>query len=143
MLTGNEVFVIVRLTTGEQIMCALQSEDEQFVELLHPMLIRTLPNFQTGKEMITVAPFCAFAEDESYIIDKKNILFIKNLSEKLIPHYLNTVQENDTHFSPREDLSHLKEFEDPLEAIDQLRGIADETEEEKNRIYVEGNDTKH
>ena len=143
MLTGNEFFVIVRLTTGEQIMSALQSEDDSYVELLHPMIVRTVPNFQTGREVVTVAPFCAFAEDATYVLDKKNVLFIKRLGEKFISHYMDVVKEQNVRFTPREDISHLEEFEDPLEAIDQLRGIADETEEEKNRIYLEGNDTKH
>ena len=143
MLTGDEFLVIVRLTTGEQIMSALLNEDENYIQLLHPMVIRTVPNFESGREMVTVAPLCAFADDDTYILDKKNVLFIKRLGEKFVSHYLGVVKEQSVKFTPREDLSHLEEFEDPLEAIDQLRGIADETEEEKNRIYLEGNDTKH
>lgn len=148
MLTGNEFFVIVRLTSGEQLMCALQSEDDSYVELLHPMIVRTVPNFQTGREMVTVTPFCAFAEDETYTLDKKNVLFIKRLSQKIIPHYLNTVQESSAKFTPRgepevEDFDHLKGIADAMSAIEQLRPIADETEEEKNRVFVEGNETVH
>ena len=40
MLTGNEFFVVVRLTTGEQILCALTAEDDNYVEILHPMIVK-------------------------------------------------------------------------------------------------------
>lgn len=134
MLTGNELFVIIRLVTGEQVMSALENEDENYVQLLHPMLIRTVPNFQTGKEMLTASPFCAFSDDESYIINKKNILFIKRLSEKLIPHYMNVVQENNVKFVPKRGV-----FDHPEETDEE----EPEEREESNRTYVEGNDTKH
>ena len=154
MLTGNEFYVVVRLTTGEQIMCALQQEDDNYIQLLHPMLVRTIPNFETGKEHITAAPLCAFTDEESFVLDKKNVLFIKPLKGAFIPHYLNIVRESaGIRFTPRgrdprevldqEEVEHLKGIADAMSAIEQLRPIADETEEEKHRVFVEGNDTKH
>lgn len=154
MLTGNEFYVVVRLTTGEQIMSALQQEDDNYIQLLHPMLVRTIPNFETGKEHITASPFCAFTEEESFVLDKKNILFIKPLKETFVPHYLNVVRESEAiRFTPKgrdpreglnqDDFQHLKDVANVLSAIEQLRPIADETEEEKHRVFVEGNDTKH
>lgn len=154
MLTGNEFYVVVRLVTGEQIMSALQQEDDNYIQLLHPMLVRTIPNFETGKEHVTAAPFCAFTEEESFVLDKKNVLFIKPLKEAFVPHYLNIVRESQSvRFTPRgrdpqevldqNEIDHLRSIADRISAIEQLRGIADETEEEKHRVFVEGNDTKH
>lgn len=154
MLTGNEFYVVVRLVSGEQIMCALQQEDDEYIQLLHPMVVRTIPNFETGKEHITAAPFCAFTEEESFVLNKKNILFIKPLRQQFIPHYLNIVRESQhISFTPRgqdpqsvvdnDEMEHLRNIADKISAIRQLRNIADETEEEKHRVFIEGNDTKH
>lgn len=154
MLTGNEFYVVIKLTSGEQIMSALEQEDDNYIQLLHPMLVRTIPNFETGKEHITAAPFCAFTDEESFVLDKKNILFIKPLKETFVPHYLNVVRESEAiRFTPKgrdprevlnqDEFQHLKDVANVLSAIEQLRPIADETEEEKHRVFVEGNDTKH
>lgn len=122
MLTGEEFFVILKLTSGEQVMSALQDEDEQFVQLLHPMVVRTIPNFQTGREQVTVAPLCAFSSDVEYIIDKKNVMFIKPLEEKYVDHYINVVKEHaQIKFTPRET----------------------EEEPEDMPTLFEGNDTRH
>ena len=106
-------------------MSALQDEDEQFIQLLHPMVVKTIPNFQTGREQVTVTPLCAFAEDAEYIIDKKNVLFIKDLGEKYIEHYINVVREHGViGFTPRD-------------------SVEEETEDTTTSILIEGNDTKH
>jgi hypothetical protein len=154
MLTGNEFYVVVRLVTGEQIMSVLQEEDDNYIQLLHPMLVRTIPNFETGKEHVTAAPFCAFTEEESFILDRKNVLFIKPLKQAFVSHYINIVRESEgIRFTPsgreprevldHDQIEHLKSIADKISAIEQLRPIADETEEEKHRVFVEGNDTKH
>ncbi len=148
MLTGNEVFVVVRLTTGEQMMCALEQEDDVYIELLHPMVVRTIPNIHTGREHITAAPFCVFSNDKTYVIDKKNVVFIKPLSEMFIPHYMRIVKEHEeVEFSPREERISPEEARKRISMLANIFGDQLEEElEEKVEIkptYVEGNDTKH
>ena len=92
MLDGTELCVIVKLVSGENVMAVLQDEDEQYVELLHPMSIRTMP-VSPSKETVVAAPLCQYSDDATYLIDKKNVLFIKKLSQYLIPHYHNMVEE--------------------------------------------------
>jgi hypothetical protein len=148
MLTGNEVFVIVRLTTGEQMMCALEQEDDVYIELLHPMVVRTIPNIHTGREHITAAPFCVFSNDKSYIIDKKDVMFIKPLSDIFIPHYMKIVREHEeVEFSPREERISPEEARKRISMLANIFGdhLEEELrkEEEIKPTYIEGNDTKH
>ena len=147
MLTGNEIFVVVRLTTGEQILCALNAEDDNYVEILHPMLVRSIQNIQTGKEHITAAPFCLYSQEKNFVINKNNIMFIKKLSDTFVPHYINIVKEHEENrFVPRakeDEFEHLRGIADAMSAIEQLRPIADETDREKHRVFVEGNETIH
>lgn len=148
MLTGNEVFVVVRLNTGEQMMCALEQEDDIYIELLHPMVVRTIPNIHTGKEHITAAPLCIFSNDKSFVIDKKNVTFIKRLGDEFIPHYMRIVKEHEqTNFVPREETITPEEARKRIAMLANIFGDSlDEELEEKQGIkptYIEGNDTKH
>ena len=143
MLTGKEVFVVVKFVSGEQVLSALQEEDDVYVELLHPMVVKTIPNLATGKEHVTAAPFCQFSRDDSYLIDKKNIMFIKAMHSTFVPHYMRIVEEhNDISLANEPDEETKKKIEQLVEIFGDA--LDEETEEEEIQgIYVEGNDTRH
>jgi hypothetical protein len=130
MLSGNELFVILKLVSGEQVMAVLRSEDEMFIEVESPMCIRTIPVLATNKEHITAHPLCQFSDDVNYVLDKKDVMFIKKMHHIFIPHYLRIVEEHeklglmDTNERRKaEDLT----WEEPIE--------------EDFTTFVEGNDT--
>jgi hypothetical protein len=131
MISTNELFVVLKLVSGEQVMAVLRSEDEMFVELEAPMCIRTIPVVATNKEHITAHPLCQFTDDVNYILDKKDVMFIKKMHHVFIPHYLRIVEEH-------EKLGLIDGSERPT-AEDLY--WEDETEEEDLTTFVEGNDT--
>ena len=96
MLTGEELYVVLKLTSGEQVMAVLSAEDEEYVELVSPMCIKTIPVLQTGKEHITAAPLCQFTGDTTYVIAKKDIMFVKKMHHIFVPHYQRIVSEHET-----------------------------------------------
>lgn len=95
MLSGNEMFVILKLVSGEQVMAVLRSEDEMFIEIESPMCIRTIPVIETQKEHITAHPLCQFSDDVNYVLDKKDVMFVKKMHHIFIPHYLRIVEEHE------------------------------------------------
>ena len=129
MLNGNEMFVILKIVSGEQVMAVLRSEDESFVEIESPMCIRTFPILETGKEHITAHPLCQFTDDINYVLDKKDVMYVKKMHHIFIPHYLRIVKEH-------EELADLNEDKSPR-AEDLYWG----EEEEEILNYVEGNET--
>ena len=131
MISSNELFVVLKLVSGEQVMAVLRSEDEMFVELEAPMCIRTIPVVATNKEHITAHPLCQFTDDVNYILDKKDVMFIKKMHHVFIPHYLRIVEEH-------EKLGLLNTNE--RQTAEDLYW-EDETEEEDFTTFVEGNDT--
>ena len=131
MLNGNELFVVLKLVSGEQVMAVLRSEDEMFVEIESPMCIRTIPVIATNKEHITAHPLCQFTTDVNYILDNKDVMFIKKMHHIFIPHYLRIVEEH-------EKLGLINTKEKPT-AEDLY--WEDEIEEENLTTFVEGNDT--
>jgi hypothetical protein len=145
MLTGKEVFVIVKFTSGEQVMCALQEEDDTYVELLHPMIVKTIPNLQTGREHITAAPFCQFSRDDSYLIEKKNVMFIKSMHSSFVPHYIRIVEEHgEIALANEPDEETKRKIEQLVEIFgDALDEELEPQEGDGEGIYIEGNDTRH
>lgn len=158
MINPDEFFVVCKFTSGEQVMAVLRNEDMEFIELEYPMVIRTHPNFESQREQITAHPFCVFSDEKSFVIDKRNILFVKKLHHVFVPHYMRIVEEHEqTVFTAKEqpraeDLQWedeevmLTDSENAKKAIAQLKAIfgVDEPEErEESRIvnFVKGNDT--
>lgn len=136
MLSDNEFYIIMKLTTGEQVMAVLKEEDELNIMIDHPMLMKITQVFETGKEHITASPLCAFTNDQTFIISKSNVLFIKKLHHVFVPHYQKLVSEHQesTLFTPADATSDesLSWEDEPQEETDW---------EEKLKNFVPGNDT--
>ena len=158
MLDGTEFYVIVKLTTGEQMMAVLRNEDEEYVEIEYPMVMRTIPIISEGKEHITAHPFCQFSDDRYYTLHKSNILFVKKLHHVFIPHYQRIVREHEqTSFASRDgeesslqwedeedDLMSIEEAKKRIEMLRSIAGMDKEEEIEKpsaKSTFVDGNDT--
>jgi len=151
VLTEKDVYVVIKLVSGEQVMAILEEEDENIVQLCHPMTIRTIPIVGQGREHITAHPFCQFTDDKFFLIEKKNVIFIKRLHHMMIPHYQRLVSEHGNDWKIENPNPVAEEpmisSEEARKRIAMLMGIAgmEETEEEKpiESTFVEGNDTKH
>jgi hypothetical protein len=158
----NEQFVILKLVSGEQVMATLTNEDDIFIELDKPMVIRMIPFMERGKahEHVTAVPLCQFASDTNFKILKRNVMFVKKLHKVLIPHYNRIVSEHDESVLVRHDhdgnYSEVQELNDESDVItveeinkriEMLEAIIDapvtETEEDIERYFIEGNNTKH
>lgn len=147
MLSGNELYIVMKLTSGEQVLAVLQEEDEEHVMLEYPMVMKTIVNFEAGKEHITASPLCAYTDEQSFVIPKSSILFIKKLHQVFIPHYQRIVADHQesTLFSPADSIS-----DDSLLWGDEpdVKPKLETSEEEidwndKLEKLVPGNDTQH
>ena len=131
MLSGNELFVILKLVSGEQVMAVLRSEDDSYIEIESPMCIRTIPIIETQKEHITAHPLCQFSDEVKYVLDKKDVMFVKKMHHIFIPHYLRIVEEH-------EKLAVVNEENSPRRAEDLYW---EEEQEIDLTNFVEGNET--
>ena len=143
-------------------MAVLEAEDEFYVKLLSPMNIRTVVDPSLGKEQITAVPLCSFTTDKNFLIEKKNVLFIKRLDPVFITHYQRIVEESERlifstknqQVQPKaEDLNWEEDWDslptdELLKRIEMLESIEKEQEDAlkelgEDKIFVEGNNTKH
>jgi hypothetical protein len=154
MLDGNESFIVLKLNTGEQLMAILEQEDATHIQIIDPMIIRTIPIVSEGREHVTAHPYCQFTGDNVFDIEKKNVIFIKPLLRTMIPHYLRIVKEHENSPALRtqkraEDLDWGDEGEvskeEAIRRIEMLQEMieAEVEKEEPNNWFIEGNDTKH
>jgi hypothetical protein len=156
MLINNESYIVLKLSTGEQLMGILEQEDETHIQILDPMIIRTIPVLSEGKEHVTAHPYCQFTSDNVFDIEKRNVIFIKPLLATMIPHYLRIVKEHENSPALRtqkraEDLDWgdtgeitREEAIRRIQMLEDITGISvAEQEEEPEGWFIEGNDTKH
>ena len=157
MLMGNEHFIIIKLVSGEQVMAVLEKETDENIQISTPLLLRLFPvlGAEQGSEHVTATPWCKFADDSNLTLNKRNILFVKNLHSMLIPHYIRLASESEEHVPIKqkqdgsvrklhwedEEVEQLSN-EEIQKRIKLLEAIA-EKEEEEARTFIEGNDTIH
>lgn len=151
----DESFIVVKLSTGEQIMGILEQEDATHIQILDPMVIKTIPIISEGREHVTAHPYCQFTADNVFDIEKKNVIFMKPLLRNMIPHYIRIVKQHEMNPSLQpqkraEDLDWGDEGEITreeairrIQMLEDITGISVKEEEPEESWFIEGNDTKH
>ena len=158
MLKEDDVCVVLKLITGEQLMAIFEGEDEKFVKIDYPITIRTTIIPELGKESVTAAPYCPFSETTSFVLEKSHIMYIKKLHKQFVANYRSFLKSYDEivfHKAPTED-DFVEEGFDDLEELtieeiqrrlDLLEAIASapvvDEEEADKRVFIKGNDTHH
>jgi hypothetical protein len=151
MLDDNEFYIVMKLTSGEQVMAVLREEDEEHVLLESPMCIRTIPILEASREHVTAHPLCQFSDDRTFVISKRDIMFVKKLHHLFIPHYQRIVAEHERISFVSKDQKQELLWEDDVDQEEAKRRISmledlaktpkDEEEEKRYRVFIEGNDT--
>ena len=155
-------FVIMRLTTGEQLMATFDSEDHTHYHIANPLVVRMIPTVENGNmvERVTAQPFCQFTSDKYFDIPKSSVMFVKPLHQILVNHYLRIVESYDDTVlvrNPQQARNHEQldwgdeeemtadDFREKIDRLsDFLQNASDRDElEEDTSVIVEGNDTIH
>ena len=141
----------MKLTSGEQVMAVLREEDDDHVLLESPMCIRTIPILEASREHVTAHPLCQFSDDRTFVIAKRDIMFVKKLHHLFIPHYQRIVAEHEKLSFITKDQKEELLWEDEVDQEEAKRRISmledlaktpkDEEEERRYRVFIEGNDT--
>lgn len=155
MLDGSEFYVVLKLCSGEQVMAILRKEDDDRILLETPMVMRSIPVIETGREHITAHPLCQFSDDKTYVILKRDVMFCKKLHHVFVPHYIKIVKEHEESAFISKDAQKelLEDWDDAEEMtveeahrrIEMLAELlnTEAKEEEIPLTIVRGNDTIH
>ena len=157
---SDELYVVLKLISGDTVMGTFGGEDEKFIEINYPIQIKTtiVPG---NRESVSAMPFCPFSDSTKFVLEKSHILYIKRLHQTFIAHYKRFLEsyEEVTLQPPKketeaqieegfDDLDELtlEEIQDRLSILEAIANAPREdlTEEELDkRVFVAGNDTKH
>lgn len=151
----NENYVALRLVTGEELLAVLTDEDEHYIKLEQPMVMKSLVNYESGREHIVAKPLCMYTDDTSFVISKKNVLFVKKMFHGYIQHYQRIVDEfnqtlstEDFGFTPPDSTDEVNTTEDlqrKVNLLKYLQSMLSPTEEDEDtddkRVYIQGNNT--
>ena len=145
-------YVVVKLVSGENVMSILDYENSDLLELKYPMLIRSVQTVDNGvgKEHMIATPFCPFAADDYFTIERKDVMFVKELHQALVPNYLNLLKDHEQVVVRRntdgsvsrvdKPLRTVEEFKERVDKLAELLGI-DPVEEQRDTFYIEGSDS--
>jgi hypothetical protein len=88
-------YVVLKLISGEQLFARLLNETDEGVVILNPIHIKMIPIMQNGDlvEKAVLSSFGQFTEDKQFVLDRKNVIFCKDLHHKMIPFYRRSVKQ--------------------------------------------------
>ena len=143
-------YVIMKLSTGEQLMALKTSEDDATVTLLYPITLKSYQRVnERGNlaETVAGAPFCHFAQDNIFKINKNYIVFENELHENLVKYYTNMVDEfvEQEEVSDDTPMASMEEIDNVLKKLDAIikDGEKGLIEDDSDSVFYEGNDTLH
>ena len=85
-------YVAIKMQSGEDLLGVLHEEDASGILLMHPMEMHHAPDEHEGIEHYWAQPFCPYSEEQTFFLSKRHIVYMKKLSDYLIPHYHAMVQ---------------------------------------------------
>ena len=152
MTHDNEFYVTLKLVTGENVIASLESEDDDYATLKYPIVIKTMHVMQNNSmvERLAASPLCPFSDEIYYTIDKRNILFIKELHQSMLPKYLDVVNDTSTKEEVPRDIveghpDSVEELDSRINSLEQILQKAKqrtkEERKEEDRFFIEGNET--
>ena len=134
-------YVVVRLSSGDQVMALKTAESDTTITLLYPMQIKSYPRQREDgsyTETVAGAPFCHFADEKVFTINKSFIVFENHLHPKLVPFYTDMVDQyeaaEDDH--PGAEVDEEESALDKLSSIMELLNPVEDPEEEIGRAHV-------
>lgn len=127
-------YIVIKLTSGEEIVANLIKEDDYEIKVLFPMLVKYIPRMVQGRlaETITLAPFTYFAADDEFTFPKHYIIFQKEMNPKYLDAYNQAVDDfiAEPQISGAPDPQRVEDIKALAEKIQSIFGKSEEFEEE-------------
>lgn len=85
----TEDYVVVKLVTGDQLIAKCLNHTDNGVLILRPITVKLVPVMSDGEviERMLTSVYCPVSDQESFIIDTRNVIFVNRLHPSMIDHY--------------------------------------------------------
>jgi len=95
MIKGT--YAVLKLVSGEEVIGGVVDETEYNITLMLPMVLRHLPKISPMNgmpvESLFFSPFSQMSEDDTFVIDKTQTFFIKEMDQAYIPQYEDAIDK--------------------------------------------------
>ena len=95
MIKGT--YAVLKLISGEEVIGGVVDETEYNITLMLPMVLRHLPKISPMNgmpvESLFFSPFSQMSEDDTFVIDKTQTFFIKEMDQAYIPQYEDAIDK--------------------------------------------------
>lgn len=145
MTVDLDKYVVIKLTSGEEILGTLVKEDDYEVKIQFPMVVKHVSRLINGypAESLVLGAYSHFCSDDEFVFSKHHVVVLKDMNPRYIDEYHRSVDDflgqvsPPPSYNPQElqDLSNKLQnmFRDNLEAPDELPEV----------FHIEGTKTIH
>jgi len=95
MIKGT--YAVLKLISGEEVIGGVIEETDYNITLMLPMVLRHLPKISPMNgmpvESLFFSPMCQMTADDTFIIDKAQTFFIKEMDPVYIPQYEDAIDK--------------------------------------------------
>ena len=95
MIKGT--YAVLKLISGEEVIGGVVDETEYNITLMLPMILRHLPKISPMNgmpvESLFFSPFSQMSQDDTFVIDKSQTFFIKEMDPVYVPQYEDAIDK--------------------------------------------------
>ena len=143
-----EKYVVIKLTSSEEVLGTLVKEDDYEVKIQFPMLVKKVARNMGGYpvESIVLGAYSHFCGDDEFTFSRHHIIVLKDMDPRYVDEYLRSVDDFIGASNPTPQAYNPNEVQELTDKLKNLfRDRIDEAEEypETISLNIEGNKTLH
>ena len=145
MTADLDRYVVIKLTSGEELLGTLVKEDDYELKVQFPMVVKHVSRLMGGYpvESIVLGTYSHFCADDEFTFNKQHVVILKDMDPRYVDEYHRSVDDfigantpSPEAYNPNE----LQELSDKLKNM--FRDKIDEEEDYPETISLNVNGTK-
>tara|TARA_R110000772_G_scaffold138575_5_gene247582 strand:- start:1794 stop:2276 length:483 start_codon:yes stop_codon:yes gene_type:complete len=91
----RDTYAVLKLVTGEEVLCSVLDEDEYQLITMFPMVVKLVQRFVGNKpvESVTLAPYSYFSADDEFTFQKNHVISFKDMDSNYVGVYHDAVDD--------------------------------------------------
>jgi hypothetical protein len=148
MTADLDRYVVIKLTSGEEVLGTLVKEDDHELKIQFPMVVKHVQRILGGMpvESIVLGAFSHFCADDEFTFSKQHVIILKDMDPRYIDEYHHSVDDFIGASTPSPQAYNPNEVQELTDKLKNLfRDKFEETDDYPDVISlnIEGNKTLH
>lgn len=119
-----EKIVVLKFTSGEEVVATFVEENDYEISVMFPMLVKYMPRQMEGRivEAITLAPYSHFSGDDMYTFGKHHLVFTNEMNPNYHKVYALAVEDFIAASNPPSDIESIDQLKDTVNKLKEIFG---------------------